>query len=338
MHPNASRTLRGPAAHAVGRRITPIHNVRHQRLRCLAAAEQEQAPTAEAGPLPALRVTVAASAAEFRAAGYLRAHSFYSFPPDRSEFAARAHRRMKGDAEWEAIAAKVAGTDEAFKSTRVICVVATIPDDAADATAAAVSSEMDRSTKLPASGGGSSSSSSGSWEGGGGSSSGSLEGGGGSVSSSASSSGAGDGREAGGGGGGGEGGGGGPRIVVGSLDVNIGVVLPAEELTGQLPKDGTAATRRAYLSNVCVAPAARRRGVAAALMAAAEAHAAAAGVAHLYVHVVASNDAAAALYGRMGFVVEAEETEAQARTLGRPRRKILHKLVGQGGGGGGGGV
>jgi hypothetical protein len=106
----------------------------------------------QAPPPPTLRVRAASSAADYRAAGYLRAYSFYSFPPDRSEFAARvgaalvtrsgaarpaprggggrgrvlsppalhvsnlplpysrqAHRRMKGDAEWEAIAAKVAG-------------------------------------------------------------------------------------------------------------------------------------------------------------------------------------------------------------------------------------
>jgi ribosomal protein S18 acetylase RimI-like enzyme len=91
---------------------------------------------------------------------------------------------------------------------------------------------------------------------------------------------------------------------------------------------GAVAAERAYLSNVCVAAAARRRGVAAALMSAAEAHAAQAGVRHLYVHVVADNAAAVALYGRMGYEVEAEEGEAQARALGRPRRKILHKRLG----------
>ena len=62
-------------------------------------------------------------------------------------------------------------------------------------------------------------------------------------------------------------------------------------------------------------------------MSAAEAHAASEGVRHLYVHVVADNTAAGALYARMGFEVEAEETESQARGLGRPRRKILHKAL-----------
>lgn len=41
------------------------------------------------GILQGLEITNARSQAEFRAAGYLRAYSFYSFPPDRSEFAAR---------------------------------------------------------------------------------------------------------------------------------------------------------------------------------------------------------------------------------------------------------
>jgi hypothetical protein len=101
-----------------------------------------------------------------------------------------------------------------------------------------------------------------------------------------------------------------------------------------LRQDGTAAMARAYLSNVCVARAVRRRSVARALMAAAEAAAAVAGVRHLYVHVVADNVSAAGLYTGCGFEVEAEEGEAQARALRRPRRKILHKRLGVGGSGG----
>jgi ribosomal protein S18 acetylase RimI-like enzyme len=92
------------------------------------------------------------------------------------------------------------------------------------------------------------------------------------------------------------------------------------------PQDGTAATRRAYLSNVCVAAAARRCGVGRALIAAAERAAAGMGVRHLYVHVVADNEAAAGLYVAAGFEVEAEG-EAYARALQRPRRKILHKML-----------
>jgi len=119
----------------------------------------------------------------------------------------------------------------------------------------------------------------------------------------------------------------GARLVVGSLDVNVGAVLPAEELMGQLPNDVSASSARAYLSNVCVAGAVRRHGVARRLMAAAEARAAAQGVRHLYVHVVADNEAAARLYVSAGFEVEAEESEAYARALQRPRRRILHKRL-----------
>jgi ribosomal protein S18 acetylase RimI-like enzyme len=162
----------------------------------------------------------------------------------------------------------------------------------------------------------------------------------------------------------------GPRLVVGSLDLNVGAVLPAEELRGQLPsvsglavgrpvaapqrrgarwhapraargrpivpppcQDGSAAAARAYLSNVCVAAAARRRGVGRALIRFAEAAAHAAGVRHLYVHVVADNTSAESLYTGCGFEVESEESEAYAHGLRRPRRKILHKQLSDSGGG-----
>lgn len=50
--------------------------------------------------------------------------------------------------------------------------------------------------------------------------------------------------------------------VVATLDVNIGTKLKAEELIGREPRVTEAAHKRAYLSNVCVLPAARRRGLA----------------------------------------------------------------------------
>jgi ribosomal protein S18 acetylase RimI-like enzyme len=59
------------------------------------------------------------------------------------------------------------------------------------------------------------------------------------------------------------------QLVVGSLDINQGAVLPAEELVGKQPQE-LQAQRRAYLSNICVAQGARRQGIAAALMAEAE--------------------------------------------------------------------
>ena len=110
-------------------------------------------------------------------------------------------------------------------------------------------------------------------------------------------------------------------VVLATLDINRGATLPAEELGGT--RGGTSS--RAYLSNVSVAPGARRRGLAAALIRAAEARAAAAGVRHLYVHCVADNAPAAALYAAAGFAVEAEETSAEARALARPRRLLFHK-------------
>lgn len=103
-----------------------------------------------------------------------------------------------------------------------------------------------------------------------------------------------------------------------------GARLPSEELAGKLPAGPAASHGRAYLSNVCTAPAARRQGIAAALIAAAAAHAGAAGVEELYVHVMHANDAGRRLYlQRCGFVVEQEEGEAQAVALSRPSRMLL---------------
>jgi ribosomal protein S18 acetylase RimI-like enzyme len=92
---------------------------------------------------------------------------------------------------------------------------------------------------------------------------------------------------------------GGAEVLVGTLDLNFGAVLPSEELVGALPStsgsgggagpagDGLRVHMgRAYLSNVCVARAARRMGVAQLLMHAAEKEARAQGASHLYVHVV----------------------------------------------------
>jgi tmRNA-binding protein len=52
-----------------------------------------------------------------------------------------------------------------------------------------------------------------------------------------------------------------------------------------------------------------------------------AGVQHLYVHVVADNTPAHNLYLSLGYVQEAEETEAFAHSLRRPRRLLLHKQL-----------
>lgn len=73
------------ASGRAGLQPRPNHNSNNRPCGNTPAHLQGQA----AGPLPALRVSVATTPAEFRAAGYLRAYSFYAFPPDRSEFAAR---------------------------------------------------------------------------------------------------------------------------------------------------------------------------------------------------------------------------------------------------------
>lgn len=120
-----------------------------------------------------------------------------------------------------------------------------------------------------------------------------------------------------------------PEWIVGTLDVNIGPKLPSEELIGTLPQvSGAALTKRAYLSNVCTLAEVRRRGLAQRLVTGAVELAAERGVEHLYVHVIHDNHAARNLYiERCGFEIEAEEREAVARALNRPRRLLLHRLL-----------
>ncbi|GJP60986.1 hypothetical protein CLOP_g18197 [Closterium sp. NIES-67] len=113
--------------------------------------------------------------------------------------------------------------------------------------------------------------------------------------------------------------------VVGTLDLNLGLRLPGENLCGQYPSKGLRIeSRRAYLSNVCVAPAARRLGVAYRLMQSAKDLAQSWGVEHLYVHVVKNNDPARLLYLKSGYELEQEEKANVARSLGRPARLLLH--------------
>eukprot|EP00798_Chlamydomonas_sp_ICE-L_P027693 gene27693-7335_t len=185
---------------------------------------------------------------ELRAASYLRAVSFYTYPSDRSEFSARAHRRMKTDTEFESLGNKLEGTDESFKNIKVLCFVATAP------AGPNLQQDAEAPTTLPP------------------------------VGDAPS------------------------EMVVGTLDLNVGSVLPSEEL---------------------IAESARKQGVAQKLIKAAEERAAALGVSNLYVHVVHSNTPAVNLYqsSTLGFKVEAEESESTAKALQRPRRLILTKPI-----------
>jgi ribosomal protein S18 acetylase RimI-like enzyme len=105
--------------------------------------------------------------------------------------------------------------------------------------------------------------------------------------------------------------------VCGTLDLNRGPQLPSEQLRG---REGAGEGERAYISNVAVLPAARRRGVARELIAEAQRRAAQAGVRALYVHVAADNESARALYASAGFEVEAEE---KAESPGQPPHLLL---------------
>ena len=85
--------------------------------------------------------------------------------------------------------------------------------------------------------------------------------------------------------------------------------------------------RRAYVFNVCVAPHARRLGVARRLLVAAHASAARGGVEHVYCHVERANAAARSLYESLGYVAEAEESDWLAGKLGRPPRVLMRKSL-----------
>ena len=154
------------------------------------------------------------------------------------------HRAVRINAEWDAIHAKIAGDDVAYRDCRVACIVAALelPPDGTLPPGFDVES-LDGACVVPAGADGS------------------------------------------------------PLVVLGTLDVNQGTKLPAEELTGVYPTladpvppgtrldedgkgtnaEGTARMktapgtrparyRRAYLSNVCVLPPARRTGVGRRLM------------------------------------------------------------------------
>ena len=118
--------------------------------------------------------------------------------------------------------------------------------------------------------------------------------------------------------------------AVATLDVNIGIKLPSEELIGTLPISlECAATKRAYLSNVCTLKTLRQQGIALHLIQYAidtvcRQHS----IRHVYVHVVHTNEPALSLYTKhCGFEIESEEKPSVARALNRPRRLLLHRSL-----------
>jgi len=126
-------------------------------------------------------VRQADSSADLRAAAFLRALSFYSYPDGRSPWAqqvprlrapalrrsarlrcrawagaelrVQAHRRMKTNAEWAEAESKLRRTNALYKGVRVTTFLATLEDRACDPVAARVRADLDASCKLPADGG-----------------------------------------------------------------------------------------------------------------------------------------------------------------------------------------
>ena len=341
--PSEARRCQGTGSWGSGARRVSIAPIRCVSTPAKTSGSQSSQKTRPDPSLVEVRESTVSN--ELRAAAAARALSFYTYPADRSEFSVRAHRNMRIDAEWDAIRAKIAGTDVAFRHSRVSCVVATL--------------DLDEKGVAP-----------GGWADAGVDDS---------LDPSCYANVAPDGSNA-------------RRVVLGTLDVNQGVSLPAEELAGQFPRaedptpadvdvredgrgtngpkpgkcdrDGTdvdaaaaadgegvacgiesayegsdavAAAegpnarpmryRRAYLSNVCVLPVARRTGLGRRLMNRAMRVAKGWGVERLYVHVVADNVGARKFYEDLGFVVEAEESATFAAGLNRPRRLLLTQPV-----------
>mmetsp|Transcript_13454 Transcript_13454/g.48943 ORF Transcript_13454/g.48943 Transcript_13454/m.48943 type:complete len:311 (+) Transcript_13454:111-1043(+) len=98
--------------------------------------------------------------------------------------------------------------------------------------------------------------------------------------------------------------------VVGTMDVTL------DRITAVLGKSITEKTP-SFLSNVCVAPFGRRRGVARKMIEAARRQAHAMGAEALYVEPLAANEQAVRLYEKAGFVLLREESANQAHLRGQ---------------------
>lgn len=209
-------------------------------------------------------VRKATTSSELRAASYVRAYSFGTYPSDRSEYARRSHIQLTADGAWEQMESQL--EKEGLVFFPMIAVNGTF-NDAENLIAQGVHVNIPTESGM--------------------------------------------------------------EYVLGTLDVTVGVKLPAEELVGTYPKESFVAAReRAYLSNICVLSSARRQGIAQSLIESACLEAYDLGVRHMYVHVVDENTAAIRLYeDKCGFKIEKSEHAAMARALNRPRRLILHKML-----------
>ncbi|KAG0590990.1 hypothetical protein M758_1G136000 [Ceratodon purpureus] len=242
-----------------------------------------------------------------RAAAYLRAVSFYNIPEGRSEEAVKLHRKMKAADEFSSLRSKVAGLQQGYK--RIACILALYPLSGLPDSSVV---KLHPSLKVTLA----------------------------------------NGEE---------------HVVVGSLDLNQGLkVLPGEPAGIKSEMGSSFLTRtaslnlsnssrsiqglntdreRGYLSNVCVAPLMRQRGIGMALLQQAQNMSQLWGITNLYVHAVATNEAAVKLYSKSGFTavatnetpvklsstgtftLEKEAAVTIARRQARPSRLLLHKFI-----------
>jgi ribosomal protein S18 acetylase RimI-like enzyme len=102
-------------------------------------------------------------------------------------------------------------------------------------------------------------------------------------------------------------------LLVAELDGAVAgfVACLVERYVG--PEEAPDSAVYGLVSDIAVSPAARRRGVGQALLAAAEAHARGRGMARLRVNVLSANEEARAAYRRFGFVPYTEELEKRLR-------------------------
>eukprot|EP00887_Chlorella_sp_A99_P000250 scaffold13.g250.t1 len=207
----------------------------------------------EAPPLADLRVVLAEADDELEAAAWLRAMSFYAYPPER-KFAGEIHQLMVQEEEYQLLKAarmarrlaelQAARDGGGLPRERSACLVALSAE-------AGVLAATDARLVV-------------------------------------------EGRGA----------------VVGTLDLHAVRALDGQVLIGDC-------TNAAYLGNVCTNPAARRRGVGQALIAAVRGLAREWEVQELYVHTLAVNEIGRRFYDGVGFVLEKEESSNTAHYRGR---------------------